>query len=105
MTRANESHGTPGRCDRARSQCPPRRPIYASLKLTVVGHTDAKGTDDYNLDLSRRRASNVSSALVADYAIDWTRLQSRGAGAGEPVASNDDEEGRAKNRRVELVKR
>lgn len=77
----------------------------ASLKLTVVGHTDAKGTSDYNLDLSRRRAANVSSALVADYAIDRARLQSRGAGAGEPVASNDDEDGRAKNRRVELVKR
>lgn len=76
-----------------------------SLQLTVVGHTDAKGANAYNLDLSRRRAVNVRSALVANYAIDEGRLQSRGAGASEPVASNEDEEGRAKNRRVELVKR
>ncbi|MEO8011756.1 MAG: OmpA family protein, partial [Dokdonella sp.] len=77
----------------------------ASLHLTVVGHTDAKGANDYNLDLSRRRAANVSAALVSGYSVDRERLQSRGAGAGEPVASNDDEEGRAKNRRVELVRR
>ncbi len=76
-----------------------------SLNLTIVGHTDAKGADDYNLDLSRRRAANVSATLVAGYSIDRARLQSRGAGASEPVASNDDEEGRAKNRRVELVRR
>lgn len=75
------------------------------LELVVVGHTDATGKVDYNLDLSRRRAANVRAALVGDYAIDAGRLQSRGAGAGEPVASNDDEAGRARNRRVELVKR
>jgi outer membrane protein OmpA-like peptidoglycan-associated protein len=77
----------------------------ATLMLTVVGHTDAKGDADYNLDLSRRRATNVSGALARDYGIASSRLQSRGAGADEPIASNDDEDGRAKNRRVELVKR
>ncbi len=76
-----------------------------SLKLTVVGHTDAKGGADYNLDLSRRRATSVNTLLVRDYGIDASRLTPRGAGANEPLASNDDEAGRAKNRRVELVRR
>lgn len=75
------------------------------LRLSVVGHTDAKGGADYNRDLSRRRAASVLSALVGSYSIDAGRLDSRGAGAAEPVASNDDEDGRARNRRVELVRR
>lgn len=74
------------------------------LQLTVVGHTDAKGGEEYNLDLSKRRAATISVALTRDYGIDGARLRARGAGATEPVASNDDEEGRAKNRRVELVR-
>jgi outer membrane protein OmpA-like peptidoglycan-associated protein len=77
----------------------------ADLSLTVVGHTDATGTAQHNLDLSQRRAANVATALVREHGIDAARLQPRGAGAGEPAASNDDEVGRAKNRRVELVKR
>lgn len=76
----------------------------AELKLIIVGHTDAKGSADYNLDLSKRRAARVRMALTHDYGIDTTRLQARGAGSTEPMSSNDDEEGRAKNRRVELVK-
>jgi outer membrane protein OmpA-like peptidoglycan-associated protein len=77
----------------------------SALRLSVVGHTDAKGGADYNRDLSRRRAANVRNALVGTYSIDAARLDSRGAGAAEPVASNDDEDGRARNRRVELVRR
>ncbi|MBN8482304.1 MAG: OmpA family protein [Xanthomonadales bacterium] len=77
----------------------------AGLRLGVVGHTDAKGSADHNRDLSRRRAANVVRALVADYGIDASRLAPRGAGADEPVAPNDSEEGRARNRRVELVRR
>jgi len=76
-----------------------------ALKLEVVGHTDAKGGAQYNLDLSQRRARNVVKALVAGHGIDPSRLEARGAGANEPVASNDSEEGRARNRRVELVRR
>lgn len=75
-----------------------------ALRLAVVGHTDAQGGADYNLDLSRRRADHVVAALVRGHGIDASRLQARGAGAGEPVASNDSEDGRAKNRRVELVR-
>lgn len=76
-----------------------------ALKLAVVGHTDNVGGDKYNLGLSERRADAVVAALVEDYGIDAERMQASGAGMGKPVASNDDEAGRAKNRRVELVKR
>ncbi|HEY0232469.1 MAG TPA: OmpA family protein [Dokdonella sp.] len=76
-----------------------------SLRLSVVGHTDAKGGADYNLDLSRRRAANVVAALSRDYGVDAARLVARGAGASEPLAPNDNEEDRARNRRVELIKR
>lgn len=74
------------------------------LRLSIVGHTDAKGGSDYNQDLSRRRATAVVAALTRDYAVAAARLSARGAGAAEPVASNDDEAGRARNRRVELVR-
>ncbi len=73
------------------------------LKLKIVGHTDNQGTADYNLDLSRRRAANVVAALTGSYGIAPDRLSSDGAGLTQPVASNDSEEGRAKNRRVELI--
>lgn len=75
------------------------------LKLAVIGHTDNVGGDKYNLGLSQRRADAVVAALVEDHGIDAERLEPSGAGMGKPVASNDDETGRAKNRRVELVKR
>jgi outer membrane protein OmpA-like peptidoglycan-associated protein len=73
------------------------------LKLKVVGHTDDRGSNDYNLDLSRRRAANVVAALVSDYGIASDRLISEGAGEGMPIAPNETDEGRAKNRRVELI--
>jgi OOP family OmpA-OmpF porin len=74
------------------------------LKLRVVGHTDNQGKADYNLDLSRRRAASVVRELTSKYGVAPDRLDSFGAGLYAPVASNDSEEGRAKNRRVELVK-
>ena len=75
-----------------------------SLRLSIVGHTDNKGAENYNLDLSRRRASAVVTALVREHGIDSSRLDARGAGAGEPVAANDSEANRALNRRVELIR-
>lgn len=77
----------------------------AALRLDIVGHTDAQGGADYNRELSRRRAAAVVDALVHDYAVDAARLRARGAGAAEPLASNDDEAGRQRNRRVELTRR
>jgi OOP family OmpA-OmpF porin len=73
-------------------------------RLRVVGHTDNQGAPDYNLDLSRRRAAAVVRALTSQYGIAAARLDSFGCGLYAPVASNAAEEGRAKNRRVELVK-
>ncbi|MGA9057635.1 MAG: DUF4892 domain-containing protein [Terriglobia bacterium] len=74
------------------------------LKLYVVGHTDNQGALDLNMDLSRRRAEAVLAALTMKYAVPAGRLRAYGSGPYAPVASNDSEDGRAKNRRVELVK-
>jgi outer membrane protein OmpA-like peptidoglycan-associated protein len=74
------------------------------LKLYVVGHTDNQGALDLNMDLSRRRAEAVLAALSTKYAVPAVRLRAYGCGPYSPVASNDSEDGRAKNRRVELVK-
>jgi flagellar motor protein MotB len=76
----------------------------ASLKLHVVGHTDNVGTLASNLELSKRRAAAVIKVLTMKYGIAAARLDSEGVGPLAPVASNDTEEGRSKNRRVELVK-
>jgi outer membrane protein OmpA-like peptidoglycan-associated protein len=74
------------------------------LKLEVAGHTDSTGGDDHNLKLSEGRAAAVVDALVKTYAIDASRLQAKGYGSSKPVATNDTDAGRAKNRRVELRK-
>lgn len=74
-----------------------------SLRLHVVGHTDNQGKSDYNLDLSRRRAASLVAELTGKQGIAANRLDSFGCGMYSPVASNDAEDGRAKNRRVELV--
>jgi OmpA-OmpF porin, OOP family len=74
-----------------------------SLRLHVVGHTDNQGKTDYNLDLSRRRAASVVATLTSKYGIAASRLDAFGCGVYSPVASNDADVGRAKNRRVELV--
>ncbi len=74
------------------------------LKIHVVGHTDDQGKPDYNLDLSRRRAAAVTRELTSKYGIAANRLDAFGCGPYAPAASNDSEQGRAKNRRVELVK-
>jgi OmpA-OmpF porin, OOP family len=75
----------------------------SALKLSIEGHTDNTGTVERNRELSTARARSVLGALVG-FGIDPARLASRGFGADQPIASNADEAGRAKNRRVELVK-
>lgn len=75
----------------------------AKMVLVVVGHTDNNGTLEHNLDLSLRRAQAVVAALTSEFSVDRTRLEARGVGFLAPVASNANEEGRAKNRRVQLV--
>ncbi len=75
----------------------------AALKLRVVGHTDNQGGQDSNIALSKRRAEAVNVALVSQHGIASGRLSAYGVADLAPVASNADEAGRAKNRRVELV--
>ncbi|MGD0778311.1 MAG: OmpA family protein, partial [Candidatus Solibacter sp.] len=74
-----------------------------TLKVWVVGHTDAVGSPESNLTLSNARAAAVIQALTQKNGVDAKRLAPFGAGPYAPVASNKTEEGRAKNRRVELV--
>lgn len=76
----------------------------AALKIYVVGHTDNVGSFDANMQLSKNRADEVVKTLVARHGIAADRLRSYGISSLSPVASNDTEEGKAKNRRVELVK-
>ncbi|HRN60929.1 MAG TPA: OmpA family protein [Luteimonas sp.] len=74
-----------------------------SLRLSIDGHTDATGDAAHNQRLSEARAQSVVAALTTQ-GIDASRLQARGHGQSQPVADNDTDAGRAKNRRVELVK-
>lgn len=76
----------------------------ASLKVGVEGHTDDTGTPQSNLVLSKQRAESVAAALQAA-GIDKARLQPAGFGQTKPIADNRTEEGRAKNRRVEIVRK
>jgi len=73
------------------------------VRVEIQGHTDEVGTPEYNQDLSQRRAETVRDYLVSK-GVKEDRLVPKGYGATRPVASNDTEEGRAKNRRVELKK-
>ncbi|MCU0835529.1 MAG: OmpA family protein [Chromatiaceae bacterium] len=75
------------------------------LQVLIVGHTDGKGAFDYNLSLSQRRAQAVADALVSAHGIARDRLTPAGAGMIAPVATNRTDQGRAKNRRVEIVER
>ncbi|HYZ22662.1 MAG TPA: OmpA family protein, partial [Rhodopila sp.] len=70
--------------------------------LTVLGHTDATGSDAYNMDLSRRRAAKVLRALV-DRGLDPSQLSAVAIGKRQPIADNRTEAGRARNRRVEFL--
>lgn len=74
------------------------------LKVFIVGHTDNKGAFAYNTDLSQRRAEAVTKALTAKHGISADRMVAKGVGPLSPLAPNDNEDGQAKNRRVELVR-
>ncbi len=76
----------------------------AALKLWVVGHTDSVGSVEDNQKLAQARAEAVAAELVKAHGVAAARLKGYGVGPLAPVASNDTDDGRAKNRRVELVK-
>lgn len=77
---------------------------HPQLKIEIDGHTDNSGTTASNATLSQRRAESVRAALIAK-GIDASRLTAKGFGQDKPIESNDTEEGRAKNRRVELIRK
>jgi outer membrane protein OmpA-like peptidoglycan-associated protein len=74
---------------------------YPDSLIDVYGHTDSTGSDQYNLDLSKRRADAVGRYLISR-GVSSARLQTQGMGESYPVADNNTAEGRAKNRRVEV---
>src|SRR6185503_8653586 len=75
---------------------------YDDSNLLIVGHTDAVGRESYNQDLSERRAESAASYLISQ-GVDRNRVDTRGLGETEPVATNETDSGRAKNRRVEVA--
>lgn len=75
---------------------------YPRTTIQVIGHTDARGSEESNLELSRRRAQAVAEELVAA-GVSPSRITTLGRGESSPIASNDTPEGRAQNRRVEII--
>lgn len=75
---------------------------YDQSIIDIVGHADSDGADDYNLNLSRQRASSVAQALVSRNVLA-DRLYVDGRGESAPIATNDTAEGKAQNRRVEIL--
>jgi outer membrane protein OmpA-like peptidoglycan-associated protein len=75
---------------------------YPTTTVQVIGHTDNTGTAEYNQDLSTRRASAVSAILTSN-GVSYSRVQTHGAGEDRPVTTNLTEEGKAQNRRVEII--
>lgn len=74
------------------------------VKIKIIGHTDADGDDNSNLELSRRRAEAVKKMLSTEFTIDAERMQADGKGEKEPVDNNSTVQGKANNRRVEFIK-
>lgn len=81
-----------------------KSPALANSQFMIEGHTDDQGADDYNLDLSYRRALSVSRALSERFGISSERLMIKGYGETRPIADNRSDGGRALNRRVTIVK-
>lgn len=77
---------------------------FTDLKVKIVGHTDADGSDAANLDLSKRRAAAVKEVLSKEFGLDAGRMETDGKGESEPIDKNDTPAGKANNRRVEFIK-
>ena len=77
----------------------------STIKLNIVGHTDADGDDTKNMKLSEKRAAAVKNALVSVYNVSSDRLTTEGKGETEPVGDNSTTDGKAQNRRVEFIRK
>ena len=76
--------------------------VFKESNITVEGHTDNQGSEEYNQTLSEKRAENVKNFLI-DQGVDSSRLSSVGYAFSRPIADNTTKEGRQKNRRVDLI--
>jgi OOP family OmpA-OmpF porin len=82
---------------------------YPAAKVELEGHTDSKGTEQYNQKLSEKRADEVKQYLIKEGAVNKAMISARGYGESKPIAPNttkdgkDNPEGRAENRRVEIL--
>jgi OOP family OmpA-OmpF porin len=76
---------------------------FPETNVTIEGHTDAIGSQEYNQDLSERRAKSVRQYLIDEFGMDGSRISAVGYGEDLPVDTNDTEDGRQKNRRVDAV--
>jgi outer membrane protein OmpA-like peptidoglycan-associated protein len=74
---------------------------YPQVRIEISGHTDSAGSYEHNVDLSQRRAESVKNYLI-EAGVDGARIETRGAGPNEPIATNDTKDGRAQNRRIEV---
>ncbi len=75
-----------------------------AVKVKIIGHTDSDGSAASNLELSKKRAAALKTALATEFAIDASRIQTDGKGAAEPSEPNTTTQGKANNRRVEFIK-
>jgi OOP family OmpA-OmpF porin len=76
---------------------------YPDLKIVIEGHTDNVGGKKYNLNLSQKRAEAIKKVMVTKFNIKPSRLTAKGFGSSKPIEHNSTEEGRQKNRRVEVA--
>ncbi|MEH6467976.1 MAG: OmpA family protein [Porticoccus sp.] len=74
--------------------------VHEDITLELEGHTDSRGKEDYNQDLSQRRVEAVKVKISEDYGVDVSRITATGYGESRPIADNDTDEGRTRNRRV-----
>jgi outer membrane protein OmpA-like peptidoglycan-associated protein len=75
---------------------------YPNTRTLIVGHTDSDGSPSYNRDLSDRRAQSAAN-FISEEGVDRTRISTAGRGEAEPIATNDSDDGRRQNRRVEVA--
>ncbi len=76
----------------------------SDVKVRIIGHTDSDGSEESNLDLSKRRAASVKNSLASEFGIDTARMETDGKGESDPAVDNNTPEGKANNRRVEFIK-
>jgi outer membrane protein OmpA-like peptidoglycan-associated protein len=76
----------------------------SDVVVAIAGHTDSKGTDDYNMGLSEKRANAIKDYLISKHGISPERVVVKAYGKSKPVASNDTTDGQALNRRVEFIR-